>query len=102
MVDDEVLRKAEKVLSHLAMLSKSYGKIKAKKSRDPLVETTLQGGTGCVESVTKFVNDEQMMKAIETNAATILRVTYRSSATTLALSFLQPLLGPRVGAPGGD
>ena len=54
MVEDEDLRKAEKILSHLATLSKSYGEIKAKKGRDLLLEKTLQGRMACMGSVRSF------------------------------------------------
>ena len=73
MVEDEDLRRAEKVLSHLKMLTKSYSKIKAKKGRNLLMEKTLQGGTACIGSVKSFLEDKNVMKTFETNAAAILQ-----------------------------
>ena len=73
MVEDEDLRRADKVLRHLATLSKSYGQVKSKQGRDLLLEKTLQGGTGCMDAVRNFLNDKDVLKNIQNNAAAILQ-----------------------------
>ena len=45
MVEDAELRKANRVIQHLSAIYKSYNRIKAKKGRYLLLESTLEGGS---------------------------------------------------------
>ena len=45
MVEDAELRKADRVIQHLSAIYKSYNRIKAKKGRYLLLDSTLEGGS---------------------------------------------------------
>ena len=88
MVEDAELRKADRVIQHLSAIYKSYNRIKAKKGRYLLLESTLEGGSECLQAVKTFRSDPKVLSAFKQNATSLLQGQLSRSRYNTCLGLL--------------
>ena len=73
MVEDAELRAADRMLSHLRQLQKSYKRDKYKQARDLLLQQALDGSPECINAVCMFKDDPQVFSTFKSEATRILQ-----------------------------
>lgn len=66
------MRQADRILSHLSQLQKTYSADKSKGARDLLLQTALQGGCDKLEAVRGFTEDPNVLKVFSSEISRLL------------------------------
>lgn len=73
MLDDGELRVADRMLSHLSQLQKSYKQDKRKQARDLLLQQALEGSPESINAVCRFKDDLRVLETFKSEATRILQ-----------------------------
>ena len=88
MTEDAELRRADRVERIISALYKSFHRAKAKQGRDLPLKKTLEGGSGALESVKKFLQDGRVTDRIRASVAAILQGQVTKSRYNTCLGLL--------------
>lgn len=73
MVDDDELRRADRILWHLGQVEKTYKVEKQKDARDLLLHQALEGDAGCLRAVQGFKQDPKVLQTFKWEASRFLQ-----------------------------